>query len=271
VNPPIEEARRASAPPPAAEERRPAAVAVDHDDAREQPVANRPQTDSEGRPVPVHVSYARTGAGTDPEVVAATPARAAPRPVRSPFWAAVRSHLWLVAIVIVLAGGAATGYWGLRVHQRISEAAIEHDVGVREHPAAVRCIEQQSNGAVWACGLVYRAASKCLIANVNPVGDWNTNDGLTLCDNRPQLTAILPNRITASAVAADMQGQLVMANARCARAPTPSVRWACLGPSSTGGAGDCLLVRVAPWRGLGFEASDICPHVPALQKHHETA
>ena len=271
VNPPFGEGAQApEAPPPAAPEPpRPAAVAVEEDDGREEsrpePVPPpEPQTDSEGRPVPVHVPYARTDA--DPEVVAAPPARGAPRPVRSPFWAAVRSHVWLGVIVLALVGVAGTAYWALRVHQRISQAAIERDVGGREHASAVRCVEQQPNGAVWACGLVYRAASVCLIANVNPVGDWSTNDGVGLCDHRAQLAAILPERITSAAVAADLESQRGIPVARCARVPTTKVRWACLGPS--GATSDCLLVRVAPWRSLASDESTVCEHIPAFKKHH---
>jgi hypothetical protein len=276
VSPPHGEGAQApgSFPPPPADRPRPAVIAVDvgerADEPTPEPAAPRePQLDSAGRPMPVHVPYARSS--RDSEVVSAPSAPRAPRPVRSPFWAAVRSHLWLGTIIVVLAGGAGTAYWGLRVHQRISEASIERDVGGREHSSAIRCVEQQSNGSVWACGLVYQAASVCLIADVNPVGDWTTKDGTGLCDNRPELMAILPSRVTASAVAADMQSRLVMADARCARAPGTSVRWACLGPGSDGGGGDCLLVRVAPWTGLASDQSDVCAHVPALRKHNGKA
>jgi hypothetical protein len=270
VNPPFGETTLAPAAPPpaAAEPRRPAVVAVDDDVGRgEAGMPPTPQRDPEGRPLPVRVPYARGDA--DPEVVSAPPTRAAPRPARSPFWAAVRSHLWLGVIIVVLVGAAGTAYWGLRVHQRISEAAIERDVGAREHPAAVRCVEQQSNGAVWACGLVYQASSRCLIANVNPVGDWNTNESIGPCDHQPRLTAILPDRITASAVAADMESQAVLAGARCAKVPDTRVRWACLGPSPA--ANDCRLVRVAPWRSLAADPSNVCDHLPAFKKHHGKA
>ena len=154
-------------------------------------------------PAPVHVPYARTG--VEPDVVSA-PVRGGPRrPARSPFWAAVRSHVWLGVIVIVLVGGAATAYWGLRVHQRIGEATLERGIQGRENASTVRCVEQQSNGAVWACGLVYTAESLCLIANVNPAGDWTTKPGVDLCTNRPELTALLPPNITPGAVEADLR------------------------------------------------------------------
>jgi hypothetical protein len=174
-----------------------------------------------------------------------------------------------MAIILVVAGVAGTTYWGLRVHQRIAASALERDIAGRQHASAVRCVEQQSNGAVWACGLVYRAASVCLIADVNPVGDWNTNDGAGLCDHRSKLAAILPDRITAAAVAADMESQRAFTGARCARVPATRVRWACLGPSAAGG--DCVLVRVVPWRPLAPSPSDVCEHVPAFKKHNGKA
>jgi hypothetical protein len=272
VSPPVEEATHAApvTPPATAGSPPTATVAVDEaDDGHDEPVVAGPAPDAKGRPTPVHVPYAR--ADSDPEIVAAQPARAAPRPVRSPFWLAVRSHLWLGVIILSLVGAAGTGYWALRVHQRISETAIERDVAGRESAQTVRCVEQQPNGAVWACGLVYRAASRCLIANVNPVGDWNTNEGVGLCDNQPRLAAILPDRITASAVEADLESQAVMANARCVKAPRTKVRWACLGPPSGGNPGECMLVRVAPWIGIGSEPNDVCDHVPAFKKHHGRA
>jgi hypothetical protein len=262
VNPPLRDSAQAREAPPPAPESRPAAVAVDDDRGHEEPSLEpeppRRLVDSAGRPMPVRVPYARSGA--DAAVVAAAPARSAPRPSRSPFWAAVRSHVWLAAIVLVVVGVAGTTFWGLRVHQRIGAAALERDIAGLQHASAVRCVEQQSNGSVWACGLVYGAASVCLIADVNPVGDWNTKDGPGLCDHRAQLNSILPDPITPAAVAADMASQQGFAGARCAKVPTTKVRWACLQP---GGA--CMLVRVAPWRSLAAEQSDVCEHIPAFK------
>jgi hypothetical protein len=268
VNPPFRDPTEAPEAPrghlPPREPEPPVVVAVDDPAPVEAPEPRaEPADEPSGRPAPVHVPYAKTG--SDPDVVSAPAARPVPRrPARSPFWAAVRSHIWLVVIVLVLAGAAGTAYWALRVHQRIDAATLERGIGGRENASAVRCVEQQSNGAVWACGLVYRAASVCLIANVNPVGDWTTNEGPGLCTNRPELTAILPDRITAAAVSADMASQQIMPGARCARVPDTTVRWACEGPS---GSGSCLVVRVAPWNALGNpEQRPACEHIPALKK-----
>jgi hypothetical protein len=273
VNPPLRHPGEAPEGPPAfgAEPAPPAPVAVGEDDQGVEPPDEpdeppRPETDSEGRPLPVHIPYARTA--SDPDVVVAPPAAApsAPRPARSPFWAAVRSHVWLVVIVLVVLGVAGTAYWGLRVHQRIEAGTLERAIAGREGASAVRCVEQQPNGAVWACGLVYKAASVCLIANVNPVGDWTTNDGADRCSDRPELTAILPDHITAAAVLADMESLRAFPGGGCAKVPTRKVRWACLSRPAAGG--DCQLVRVAAWTSLATEQSDVCDHMPVFRKHH---
>lgn len=221
-----------------------------------------PENTPSGPPAPVHVPYAKTGAELD--VVSAPPTRGGPRrPGRSPFWAAVRSHLWLVVIVIVLVSAAGTAYWGLRVHQRIGETTLARAIAGREHATTVRCVEQQSNGAVWACGLVYHAESVCLIANVNPAGDWSTKPGIDLCSHRPELTALLPP-ITASAVEADLRTQFSLDVSKCAKIPLRKVRWACLGPASS--SSSCLEVRIVPWTPWVTASSTACTHVPPLRK-----
>ena len=187
------------------------------------------------------------------------------RPARSPFWAAVHSHLWLVVIIVVLVGAAGTAYWGLRVHQRIGEATLERGIGGREHASTIRCVEQQSNGAVWACGLVYRAESVCLIANVNPVGDWNTKPGADLCDHRSSLTALLPARHyrrrgrRGSEVAAQRR--------RVEMRQDPGTEGAVGVPRPRRGE---QLVLGDPNRALGPvvipDSSTACAHIPALRK-----
>jgi hypothetical protein len=258
VNPPFADA------PQAAESR--GSAADRPESAADQPVATAQDQAAERvpgePPAPVHVAYARTEA--EPDVVSA-PVRGAPRrPARSPFWAAVRSHVWLGVIVIVLVSGAATAYWGLRVHQRIGEATLEHGIQGREGVSTVRCVEQQSNGAVWACGLLYTAESVCLIANVNPAGDWTTKPGVDLCTNHPELTALLPSNITSGAVEADLRthGSNV---SKCAKIPTAKVRWACLVPGAS--STSCVEVRVVPWVLWSPSPSTRCPHLPALKKY----
>jgi hypothetical protein len=259
VNPPFQTAAQAPEAP------QNAAQAVDPPQSRVVATAEDQGVDdgpSSGRPAAVHVPYARTGA--EPDVVSAPPMRGLRRPGRSPFWAAVHSHLWLVVIVVVVVGVAGTAYWGLRVHQRIGEATIERGVGNREHTSTIKCVEQQSNGAVWACGLVYRAESVCLIANVNPVGDWNTKPGADLCDHRSSLTALLPARLTAGAVAADLKSQLSVDVSKCAKIPARKVRWACLGPGAA--SNSCLEIRIVPWVPWSYDSSTACEHIPALRK-----
>lgn len=235
---------------------------VDDDASPLEPADPPGESASSGSPAPVHVPYARTG--PDPDIVSAPPMRGPRRPARSPFWAAVHSHLWLVVIVVVLVSAAGTAYWGLRVHQRIGGATIERGVRDREHASAIKCVEQQSNGAVWACGLVYRAESVCLIANVNPVGDWTTKPGADLCLHRPSLTALLPARLTASAVTADLKSQLSLDVSKCAKIPARKVRWACLGPGASNSA--CLELRIVPWVPWTYDSSTACEHIPALRK-----
>ena len=88
VNPPFQTAAQA----PEAQQN--AAQAVDPPQSRvvamteDQGVDDGP---SSGRPAAVHVPYARTGA--EPDVVSAPPIRGLRRPGRSPFWAAIHSHL----------------------------------------------------------------------------------------------------------------------------------------------------------------------------------
>jgi hypothetical protein len=280
VNPPFRDATRTpegpwpgpARPEPAPD--RPVATAEEQGAVEELPADERAPDPAEhapeaaepapsGAPAPVHVPYATTG--VEPDVVSTPPIRGAPRrPARSPFWAAVRSHLWLVAIVLVLVGGAGTAYWGLRVHQRIGATTLERGITDREHATTVRCVEQQSNGAVWACGLVYRAESVCLIANVNPAGDWTTKPGTDLCTHRPALTALLPARIASAEVEADLRTQLSLNVSKCAKIATRKVRWACLVPGAS--STSCLEVRIVPWVPWGTDPSTACPHVPALRK-----
>ena len=166
---------------------------------RPEPAADRPVATAEEQaaervpgeaPAPVHVPYARTGA--EPDVVSA-PVRGGPRrPARSPFWAAVRSHVWLGVIVIVLVGGAATAYWGLECTS--GSARPRSSAGSEAGRTRARCAASSSSrtGPCGPAASSTRPSRVCLIANVNPAGDWTSKPGVDLCTNRPELTALLP-------------------------------------------------------------------------------
>ena len=147
---------------------------------------------------------------------------------------------------------AGTAYWVPRVHQRIGEATIERGVGNREHTSTIKCVERQSNGAM---GVRARLPGRVRLPHreVNPVGDWNTKPGADLCDHRSSLTALLPARLTAGAVAADLKSQLSVDVSKCAKIPARKVRWACLGPGAA--SNSCLEIRIVPWVPWSYDSS----------------
>lgn len=183
-------------------------------------------------------------------------------PSRSPFRAAVHSHVWLGVIVLTLTGAAAFGYWAARVHERIDGATLERAIAEREAAPTTRCVELQSNGAVWACGLVYNAQSVCLLANVNIVGDWSTTPGDDSCSHSPELVQLVPDPVRATQIAADLGRQFPGGRWICSRLFQAKVRWACARPDPSGN--QCYALRVVPWM-WSEEQSTVCPHVPALR------
>ena len=188
----------------------------------------------------------------------------APDPVRSPQRAAMRSHLWLAGIILTVLAVGATGYWVLRVHQRIAETSLEHQIATREHAPTVRCSPLQSNGSAWACAVVYRVESVCVIAKVSTFGNWSTVVGQHRCERLPELEALLPRTLTAAGVAADIGRQAGHSDFTCLKLPSHKVRWACGRPPAPGG--QCLIVRVVvwtPWNTL--DGGRVCDHFPALQ------
>ena len=180
----------------------------------------------------------------------------------------VRAHLWLTSIICVVLAVGLGGYWVLRVHQRIGQAALQHEIGKRESAPTVRCVKLQSNGAVWACGIVYQAESVCLIAKVNVLGSWSTAVGQHRCSEQPQLVKLLPATITAEAVGADLDRQLgstgTSTGAQCIKEPGHKVRWACQLPPPGNG---CKVVRVQPWTVWNsINGGRLCAHLPGLVK-----
>ncbi len=200
--------------------------------------------------------------GPEPYVPAAP--GLAPDPLGSPLRMALRSHRWLIGIVLAVLVVGASGYWVLRVHQRIGEATLEHQLGAREHAPTVRCSKLQPDGAAWACAVVYQAESVCLIAKVNALGSWSTAIGQHRCERVPELAALQPQNFTFTAVQADIAHQTGHKDFRCRKLPGHKVRWLCGRPPAPGG--QCLVVRVVPWTSWNeTDGGRACDHFPALQ------
>jgi hypothetical protein len=186
-------------------------------------------------------------------------------PLRSPLRTALRSHLWLTGIVLAVLAVGASGYWVLRVHQRIGEGTLEHQLAKREHAPTVRCASLQSDGAAWACGVIYQAESVCLIAKVNALGSWSTVVGQHRCERVPELEALRPKHPTFTAVQADVAHQTGHRDFRCRKLPGHKVRWLCGRPPAPGG--QCLIVRVVPWTSWNeTDGGRACDHFPVLQQ-----
>lgn len=191
------------------------------------------------------------------------------RAPRSPSRAGLRAHLWLTAIVLGVLVVGAGGYWVLRVHQRIGQAALQHEIGKRESAPTVGCSKLQTDGAVWACAIVYQAESECLIAKVNVIGSWSTAIGQHRCAEIPALTKLLPGTPTAAEVAADIDRMTFKTGTQCLKQPQHQVRWACQEPPPTR---TCLVVRVQPWTPFNTKPGGrLCSKLPDLVKKVQAA
>jgi hypothetical protein len=196
-----------------------------------------------------------------------------PRLPRATRGTGMRAHMWLTGIICAVLALGLAGFWVLRVHQRIGQAALEHDLGKRENAPTVGCAKLQADGAVWACAIVYQAESECLIAKVNALGSWSTAIGPHRCSELPRLVKLLPSTITADAVGADVDRQLggrtgAGPGTQCIKAPDHKVRGACQGPPP-GNA--CSVVRVLPWVWNFTPGGHLCAHLPGLVKKVQAA
>jgi hypothetical protein len=192
-----------------------------------------------------------------------------PRVQRTPRRAEMRAHLWLTSIVCVALAVGLGGYWVLRVHQRIGQAALQHEVGKRESAHTVGCSKLQADGAVWACAIVYQAESECLIAKVNVIGSWSIAVGQHRCAQIPALVKLLPGAPTAAGVAADIDRMSATTGTQCLKEPNHKVRWACQEPPP-GKA--CVVVRVQVWTAFNTtEGGTLCSKLPGLVKKVQAA
>lgn len=157
----------------------------------------------------------------------------------------------------------------MRMHVRAQAATVQRDVAAKHVGATrVECVALQPDGATWACGVVFRAESLCVLANVSVFGSVTSTIGHNRCDGVRELAALIPTP-TAQAVAVDVQRSGANAGAfRCAKLPAGTsgagVRWACQGA----GPSDCRLVRVVAWTPFNPAASTRCSSVPALARTH---
>jgi len=177
---------------------------------------------------------------------------------------AMRPHMRFLSVIIVVLVVLGGGYFALRIHQRISQSSLESQIHARDHAQAVRCSALQSNGSAWACAVIFRAESECLIARVNVVGSWSTVVRARRCAKIDELVALLPQRVTPAGVAADVGQQLGIAGLTCRKVPQHEVRWACGRPPAPGG--QCLVVREINWQTWPTQAGGrLCDHFPALE------
>jgi hypothetical protein len=192
-----------------------------------------------------------------------------PRTPRSPRRAGLRAHLWLTAIVLGVLVVGTGGYWVLRVHQRIGQAALQHELAKRESAPTVGCSKLQPDGAAWACAIVYQAESECIIAKVNVIGSWSTAIGQHRCAEIPALFNLLPAHTTAAGVAADIDRMTFKTGTQCLKVPQHQVRWACQQAPPTKA---CLVVRVQPWTPFNTNpGGQLCSKLPGLVKKVEAA
>jgi hypothetical protein len=246
-------------PPPAA-----ALPAPEPESAPEPPPVYQPKHAAPVAPAPEEPVAVPAEPEPAPETWVQTAPALPPDPLGSPLRVALRSHLWLTGIVLAVLAVGASGYWVLRVHQRIGEGTLEHQIAAREHAPTVRCAKLQSDGAAWACAAVYRAESVCLIAKVNALGSWSTAIGQHRCERVPQLAALPPQHFSFTAVQADIARQTGHKDFRCRKLPGHKVRWLCGRPPAPGG--QCLVVRVVPWTSWNeTDGGRACDHFPTLQ------
>jgi hypothetical protein len=174
---------------------------------------------------------------------------------------ALRPHARFLTVILAVMVAIGVGYFTLRVHHRISESSLESKISNRDHPQDVRCKALQSNGSAWACAIIFRAESECVIARVSVFGSWSTVARAHRCAKITELVALLPQK---AGVAADVGQQLGITGLTCRKVPEREVRWACGLPPAPGG--QCLVLRAVRWQ--MWPAQDggrLCDHFPELE------
>ena len=166
----------------------------------------------------------------------------------------------LVTVAVIVAAG---GYWLYKIRDRTNEAAVEKAVAGAHEGSTARCVELRSNGATWACAVVYQAESECVLAKASVLGSISQvlSDH---CKKDPDLQAAVPAP-TPQGVAADIQRIVPAGGSRaCVKLAGTKAKWACAVPGEL--AATCVLVTVHPWKPWDPKAGGTrCEHVPALK------
>jgi len=220
----------------------------------------------DGEPAAAPIAAAPPGPPPGPAAPRPVPAggRRPPPPASSTVRDAVRPHQRFLSVILVVLLVLGVGYFALRIHHRISQSSLEHQIFERDHPRTVRCSQLQSNGSAWACAVIFKAESECLIARVNVVGSWSTVARARRCAKIAELVALLPQQATPDGVAADVGQQLGTKGLTCRKVPEHEVRWACGLPPAPGG--QCLVVREILWQIWPVQdGGRLCDHFPALE------
>ena len=204
----------------------------------------------------------------EPEPVVAAPPPplpvrrpAEPAPEREPFWADLGYPLGISLAIILIAGMI----WYAEFRPRAEANDVQQHVALSHPGSTIGCASQAANGSKWACAVVYEAESACISVAVSPLGRVSggreTNDRCTA----PALTAMLPETIDRTAVAADVTRIVGGSGAFvCAKVRGNSSRWACARSAGTGS--DCRSVRIVPWTPLKPKADPkLCKTIPTLR------
>ena len=159
--------------------------------------------------------------------------RALRRPARSPFWAAVHSHLLARRDHRRPRRRRRHGLLGAArapAHRREHPRARHREPRARQHDQVRRTAVERGR-----VGLRARLPGRIRLPHRQRESRWRLDDEAW---RRPvhapveSLAALLPASITSSAVATDLKNQFSFQVSKCAKIPTRKVRWACLQPGA---------------------------------------
>ncbi len=167
-------------------------------------------------------------------------------------------------VVFVLAAVGLGGYWYAKLRERASAGAVQAQVAASYPSAHITCDKLSSNGATWACAVVYHAESDCALAKVSVTGSISNKAVRGPCKSDPTLSGLIP-KPTAAGVEADVARHTSAGSGLvCAPVPNRKTRWACAVRGRL--ASTCQEVRVVPWVPWKLHpVGAVCSNIPALR------